>query len=268
QRDLVPPAERPADRGGAPRHPRPRAARVHRRGRPTSFRDPAARPRRAAAHAPGSHPAPGRARPPGAPGAFGHPLQRPERGRAARSRRPCGWAHPAERLRPTRVDGKRRLEMVNYKVNGMDQELGTIRTRMNFLLGRFEQPNISFRETRPGKKPTVKTAAVRNVIGDALNHIDRHCAAAKRCNDYFLGLGKLAPMSLRQILDGKTLYIYRLKPEEGFELTDLPAGFTEGWGPKHANIGLNELVLSDAMWTASVLLHELAHVAGAPGRDV
>src|SRR5262249_49439242 len=164
--------------------------------------------------------------------------------------------------------GKRRLEMVNYKVNGMDQELGTIRTRMNFLLGRFEQPNISFRETRPGKKPTVKTAAVRNVIGDALNHIDRHCAAAKKCNDAFLGLGKLAPMSLRQILDGKTLYIYRLKPEEGFELTDLPAGFTEGWGPKHANIGLNELVLSDAMWTASVLLHELAHVAGAPGGEV
>jgi len=102
------------------------------------------------------------------------------------------------------------------------------------------------------------------VIREALNYIDTHCANNKTCNDYFASLNKRNPTTLRQILDEKNLQIYRLGLKED---KDLPAGYTMGWGPAYAQIGLNRISLTDSGHLASVLLHELAHVAGAPGRD-
>ncbi|MBU4298093.1 MAG: hypothetical protein L6365_02205 [Desulfobulbaceae bacterium] len=48
----------------------------------------------------------------------------------------------------------------------------------------------------------------------------------------------------------------------------IPAGFCFSWGPNWAQIGINELMLMDFMDVAHTILHELAHVAGAPGLRV
>ncbi len=107
-----------------------------------------------------------------------------------------------------------------------------------------------------------------------MTFIDTHCAKSKTCNDYFLSLGKLTgipPISLRQILDRKHLKIYRLGERNTGDDGDdrkLPAGYTYAWGPSEAQIAINRIQLTDSGNVASTLLHELAHVAGAPGRDV
>jgi len=81
-------------------------------------------------------------------------------------------------------------------------------------------------------------------------------------------LNSRSPISLRQILDQKTLHIYRLHPLGNNTVLTIPAGFCFSWGANWAQIGINELVLMDSMDVAHTLLHELAHVAGAPGRRV
>jgi len=152
--------------------------------------------------------------------------------------------------------------VVNIKINGIDTDFGAINTGLGYTLSKFLDAKLTFAIQGRGQT----TVDVKKVIGDAFNYMDSHCAASKQCNQYFLGLNKREPISLRQILDTKTMQIFRLKPGEAKELKDLPAGYTMGWGDTYAQIGLNELMLTDTMSAASVLLHELAHVAGAPGR--
>ena len=152
--------------------------------------------------------------------------------------------------------------MVKIKINGIDTDYGAINTGFGYSLSTFLGATLTFAIKGQGQM----TVDVKKVIGDAFAHIDSHCAANKQCNKYFLGLNKRQPISLRQILDTMTIQAFRLKPGDGMEVKDLPAGYTLGWGDTYAQIGLNELMLTDAMSAASVLVHELAHVAGAPGR--
>ena len=157
--------------------------------------------------------------------------------------------------------------MVTYKINGITAKLGAIRTGHDYLLSKFEQPHLRFRIAERGRKAIIKTVEIKKVFDKALSYIDRKCASSKSCNGYFQGLSTRKPITLRKILDDKTIYIYRLKPaKSGITLHQLPAGFCMSWGDAFANIGINELVLSDTMRTAAAILHELAHVAGAPGR--
>jgi hypothetical protein len=158
---------------------------------------------------------------------------------------------------------------MQVKINGLDGvDLGAIRTGKNFLLDAFREPHLTFSIKGGGKRVSQRTVEVKRIITGAVEYIDRNCAGNGKCNDYFRTLASRNPISLREILDNKTLYIFRLKPIGGAGVGDLPAGFTEGWGEIYARIGLNDLMLTDVMSAASVILHELAHVAGAPGRDV
>jgi hypothetical protein len=63
----------------------------------------------------------------------------------------------------------------------------------------------------------------------------------------------------------------KLTPDELMTaLKSIPAGYTFEWGPTFARIGFNELAFDDPKPTKAivrVLVHELAHVAGAPGRQ-
>jgi hypothetical protein len=139
-------------------------------------------------------------------------------------------------------------------------ELGAILTRFNFNLDRFPEAIL------PQGKGV--GANVKEVIKNALGYIESTCAKNSKCNDYFKSLDKKRPISLRQILDEKRLDIYRLRPKvEGETDEDLVAGYTLGWGDDYAQIGLNRRYLTDFLSAAGTLLHELAHVAGAPGRD-
>jgi len=153
---------------------------------------------------------------------------------------------------------------MKFTVNGSDAPLGKIMTGKEYILSNFPDDEITFKIKTKGPHSITRTVNVNHVIEEALRYIDNHCAKSVNCNNYFLGLDKRNPISLRQILDEKNLQIYRLG---GKDDKDLPAGYTFGWGPKYAQIGINCLSLTDSGNTASVLLHELAHVAGAPGRD-
>ena len=128
------------------------------------------------------------------------------------------------------------------------------------------QQHIKFQITKPKKRPIIKTVNVKDVVGKGLRYIDRRCASRKSCNEYFLSLSKRSPISLRQILEDKRLDIYRLRPMGSATNETIPAGLCFGWGKTWAEIGINGLVPIDHMEVANVLLHDLAHVAGAPGR--
>lgn len=157
--------------------------------------------------------------------------------------------------------------MVTYKVNGIDDDAIGFRTPHGFDLGRFKEPHIQFRIAEPGTKPVIKTIDVKKTIGDALDFIDSNCAANKKCNEYFTRLQKGGGISLRKILEEKTLYIYRLVAQAGVSEEELPEGFTFSLPQdKDARIGLRENVLARLDDVKTTLLHELAHVAGAPGR--
>ena len=159
--------------------------------------------------------------------------------------------------------------MFKYEINGITKQLGAIRTgHSDYLMDSFVSNNLQFNITKIGGHKVVKHANVKSSIVKALSYIDKKCAAKKSCNSYFLKLNSKSPISLRQILDKKTLHIYRLRPLGKNTVLTIPAGFCFSWGANWAQIGINELELTDFMETAHTLLHELAHVAGAPGRRV
>ena len=151
---------------------------------------------------------------------------------------------------------------VKLKINGIDGDLGDYNSGSGFTLGRFEESPLKLR--RDGQTDLMVDR--KKVITDAMNYIAAHCAQSKGCNAYFLKLNKRSPISLAGIIDQKTIQIFRLVPWDDKTEKDLPAGFTLAWGAAYAQIGINEPMLTDSMSAASVLLHELAHVAGAPGR--
>ncbi len=157
--------------------------------------------------------------------------------------------------------------MVKFEINGITKNLGALRTGSpDYLMDQFAQPHLQFRITKRGKVPVLMTVNVKATITAGLKYIDKHCAALKSCNNYFRGLNTTSPISLRQILDGKTLHIYRLKPTGTATNKTIPGGLCYSWGATWAQIGINDLLLIDRMEVAQTLLHELAHVAGAPGK--
>ena len=158
--------------------------------------------------------------------------------------------------------------MFKYKINGITDQLGALRTgHSNFWMDRFLSNSLQFHVTKGGRT-VVKHANVKTTILKGLKYIDKRCAARKSCNSYFRTLNRSSPISLRQILDKKTLHIYRLRPLGNNTVLTIPAGFCFSWGSTWAQIGINEIVLMDYMEFTHTFLHELAHVAGAPGRRV
>jgi len=157
--------------------------------------------------------------------------------------------------------------MVKYEINGITKQLGALRTGISsFQMDKFTQQNIGFRIKKPSGRTVVAIVSVKQTIAKALAHIDKRCASQRRCNAYFQTLNTQKPISLRQILDRKTLYIFRLKPLRGATLKKIPEGYCYSWGSNWAQIGLNDLAFAlGYMEVAHTLLHELAHVAGAPG---
>lgn len=154
--------------------------------------------------------------------------------------------------------------MANVIFNGPKNPLGTLKTRLGFTLTHFPDEKITFRIPLR-KRSILRTVPVHGMIESAVAYLDKRAANDKTCNAYFASLNPSNPTTLREILDRKTLHIYRLG---GREDRELDAGFTLGWGPDYAQIGINRIQLTDSGQAAATLLHELAHVAGAPGKDV
>lgn len=160
---------------------------------------------------------------------------------------------------------------MEFQINGIDNcDRGMIRTSHGFNLGRFDQPHTP--PPAKGKERAPKRVAnVKDVLSAAMKHIDEKCANMKRCNDYFekLAIKPHLKMTLRQILDEKKIFIFQIVPNaDTAKDAILPVGYTEGWGKSYAHIGIHISQCADSMKAAATLVHEFAHVAGAPGRDV
>jgi hypothetical protein len=154
---------------------------------------------------------------------------------------------------------------VNHFERHLLYKLGLELSRVieGFMLTNFPEDNVSMKIHLNGRVIS-RTVNVSRVINEALSYIDTHCANSPGCNSYFRTLNPTSPISLRQILDEKKLLLFCLG---GKDDKDLPAGYTFDWRKDWAQIGLNLISLADSGTLASVLVHELAHVAGAPGKD-
>lgn len=159
--------------------------------------------------------------------------------------------------------------MVQFIVNGIDRDLGTYNSGSGSLLAPFAGRSLTLVQ-QPGR---ALHADIKKIIGDALNYIEAHCAN-KPCNRYFLSLNNRNPISLSDILSKTELQFFRLMPLRYMELSAeevlrglnaLPAALTFAFDSNSAQIGINELTFGRHDMKG-ILLHELAHVAGAPGR--
>lgn len=111
--------------------------------------------------------------------------------------------------------------------------------------------------------------AVKDLFAETFDELGR-CAARKRCNAHFRLLGK--GMGLADIIGGWRFYFFAFGPEGeqgSWPETDKGVTYAQvvGQYPKtsFAEIGVHITALRSAAFLTATLLHELAHLAGAPG---
>jgi len=143
-------------------------------------------------------------------------------------------------------------------IAGRTQPMGMHQTGYDrYQLNDFASPaTVTFTS---GGQPVTRTVDVWRVLDMAIAFINDKVKKHDPCNAYFRSL--LLGKTLRQIMDNETVYLHRIEPKRGFTEDDLPRGVTVGM-----RIGLPFYVLADrnlGVVTAS-LIHELAHIAGAP----
>ena len=108
-------------------------------------------------------------------------------------------------------------------------------------------------------KPVTKTVDVWGVLGLAIAFIDNTVKRHDPCNAYFRRLSRRK--TLREIIDSEEVYLHRIEPNEGYTEDVLPRGHNFG---RHVGLPLYVLADSDLGVVTASLIHELAHVAGAP----
>lgn len=104
-------------------------------------------------------------------------------------------------------------------------------------------------------------------------YISGKCATSKPCNAYFSGLGK--HLSLSDLL-GWRIVFYLWKPitrsgplpSKGDKIAALQAEMiSASYETSFAQIVINEFSLISDIKLAATMVHELAHIAGAPGSN-
>ena len=143
-------------------------------------------------------------------------------------------------------------------IAGKDKPLGVWQSGYaKYQLNDFSSP-ATVTWTSSGKSVT-RTVDVWRVLGLAIAFINNKVKRHDPCNAYFRKLRR--GKSLREVVESEDVYLHRIEPLAGFTEDDLPRGISVG-----AHVGLPLYVLADSnlgVVTAS-LIHELAHVAGAP----
>ena len=101
--------------------------------------------------------------------------------------------------------------------------------------------------------------APRSTLGKALDILQRNCRNMSGCNSYFSHLP--GSRSLAAILDDPGVWIHwDPRPDPGY--------FGATWHEfPVADVTITNYTLNKGLWvTAATLVHEFAHVNGAPGR--
>lgn len=111
--------------------------------------------------------------------------------------------------------------------------------------------------------------AVKDLFASAFDELER-CARNKLCNKHFKLLGK--GLGLSDILEEWQFYFFAFGPEGGHGVwpkDDKGVTFAHVVGQypeaKFAECGIHITALRSAEFLAATLLHEFAHIAGAPG---
>jgi len=121
----------------------------------------------------------------------------------------------------------------------------------------FEQEVLTFRVTELNGKEVEKRVNVRSELNQAWSFVTQRAARHKPCNEYFKTLRR--KKTLQQVLDEGDIVLHCLLPKEGHTFEDLPDADTAG-----RDIAINPLRFLDMpIVLGPILIHELAHVAGA-----
>ncbi|SPD72335.1 hypothetical protein PITCH_A1290012 [uncultured Desulfobacterium sp.] len=129
--------------------------------------------------------------------------------------------------------------------------------RSKYRFSAFDGPTLTYRESLPNGRSQVKSVNMKRKIDVAWEFITKRAAAHTPCNNYFKTL--LRRKSLKEVLVEGDIVLHCLVPKDGYTLADLPDACTAG-----RDIGINPyLLIDDKIGLAPVLIHELAHVAGA-----
>jgi len=146
---------------------------------------------------------------------------------------------------------------INIKVKGKSTKIIPNVLSRVYKFAAFEGEVLTFRVTDLNGKESEKSINVRNELNQAWSFVTTRAARHKPCNDYFKTLRR--QKTLQQILDEGEIVLHCLVPKEGHSYEDLPDADTAG-----RDIGINPLRFLDMpIALAPILIHELAHVAGA-----
>jgi hypothetical protein len=144
------------------------------------------------------------------------------------------------------------------RINGIDGKyiLPNV-LRIKYKFSAFDGPTLTYSQSLPNGRSQVKSVNIKGKIDPAWAFVTGRAAAHTPCNNYFKTL--LRNKSLKEVLAEGDITIHELVPKDGYTLADLPDACAAG-----RDIGINPYLLIDAtIGLAPVLIHELAHVAGA-----
>lgn len=123
--------------------------------------------------------------------------------------------------------------------------------------------------TVPPRFGTGGSLAVKDLFAAAFDELAR-CAASRRCNRHFRLLGN--DLGLSDILETWRFFFFAFGPEgehgvwpkddKGVTFAHVVGKYPE---TRFAEIGIHITALRSAGFLAGTLLHEFAHIAGAPG---
>jgi hypothetical protein len=119
-------------------------------------------------------------------------------------------------------------------------------------------PTLKFRVTTAPGQSTDITVEVKKKIDAAWRIVTSVAKNNNACNAYFKRLAR--GKTLQQVLEEGDIVLHCLEPKDGYTDADLPDANAAG-----RDIGIDPSLLAEkeSKKLAGVLIHELAHVAGA-----
>jgi len=149
--------------------------------------------------------------------------------------------------------------IINIKIRGKSNVLVPHVLSQKYRFVAFPGEELEAEIGQPGGKTLLKRVKVRHQLNEAWRFVTGHAAHHKACNEYFRSLKPVGGRTLKEILAEGDITVHCLEPKEGHTREDLPDADTAG-----RDIAIDpSLLFEKSIELSAVLIHELAHVAGA-----
>jgi len=147
--------------------------------------------------------------------------------------------------------------LINIKVRGRSPYIVPhVRSQKYRFVG-FPDEELEAQITPPGGKSFPKVVAVRQKLNEAWAFVTGRAAKHKDCNQYFKSLSR--GKTLVEVVAEGDITVHCLEAKEGHTSAELPDADTAA-----RDIGIDpSLLFRETAELSAVLIHELAHVAGA-----